>query len=156
MTKKILLYVLLGVVVGALGTATLLAGSSANLGVGTVHNTQETFDEGIAVDGTEVISGTGQLTIHGGTQIDKFLCGTATWNPGSVSSTTAETTSVTISGLALNDSVVASFGASLQGLALNAYASTTDTAIVTLFDPDNTGAGVDLATSTVEVCSLQY
>lgn len=28
---------------------------------GLVHNIQETFDEGIAVDGTEVISGTGQI-----------------------------------------------------------------------------------------------
>lgn len=44
------------------------APSSEVLG-GLIHNVQESFDSGIAVDGTEVISGTGALTISSGASI---------------------------------------------------------------------------------------
>jgi hypothetical protein len=49
----------------ALGEAALSEdGQDVVLG-GSIHNIQESFDEGIAVDGTEVISGTGGFTISG-------------------------------------------------------------------------------------------
>lgn len=76
---------------------------------GRVHNTQESFDEGIAVDGTEVISGSGALIpasvkiSSSGTTIDKHVRTTFTVNPDSIAASSATTSAVVLTGAGAND-----------------------------------------------------
>jgi len=65
---------------------------------GLIHNVQESFDEGIAVDGTEIISGTGALTITAETNIDTLVQG------GDVTVVTAGTTTITAANMC--DSII--------------------------------------------------
>lgn len=60
---------------------------------GLVHNIQETFDEGIAVDGTEVISGTGDIT----TTDDLIVTDDATVSGGNLTVTTSNSATSTAS-----------------------------------------------------------
>lgn len=59
MSKKILIGLIVVVVLVAATLA--LRGNDSSLGAGSVHNTTETFDEGIAVDGTTIIDGSGNF-----------------------------------------------------------------------------------------------
>lgn len=74
----------------------------ATLG-GLIHNIQESFDAGIAVDGTEVITGTGTLKLGSGTAIDKHVRTTATVNPNSIAAGQSTTTVVTLTGASSSD-----------------------------------------------------
>lgn len=60
---------------------------------GLIHNVQESFDEGIAVDGTEIISGTGALTIIAETNLDTLIQG------GDVTVLTNGTTTITAANM---------------------------------------------------------
>ena len=102
----------------AIGVFTLFGGSAPTPVVtqdtdsmigGRVHNTQETFDAGIAVNGTEVISatrgisattlaGTASLTVGNGTPLDKIVRTTVTVNPDSIARGGSTTTVVTVTG----------------------------------------------------------
>ncbi len=86
---------LIGLIIGVVGSG----GSQVQMG-GLIHNIQESFDEGIAVDGTEVISGTGgvsftsgafssTLDVTGETNVDNLIYGgdVTTLTPGDTTST---------------------------------------------------------------------
>jgi hypothetical protein len=77
------------------------------------------------------------------------LSGSATYDPPSIAASGTTTTTVTVTGLALGDAVVASFSLSLGGLMMTAYASSANTATVVLFNP--TGGAIDLASGTLTV-----
>lgn len=83
-------------------------------------------------------------------------CGTATWNPGSLASSSvdgvsATTTNVTVTGLALGDSCIGSLSSATSTAALfSCNVSAANTGTVTLI---NTGSvALDLATGTAKVC----
>jgi hypothetical protein len=111
----------------AIGVFTLFGGSAPAPVVtqdtdsmigGRVHNTQETFDAGIAVNGTEVISatrgisattlaGTASLTVGNGTPLDKIVRTTVTVNPDSLATGAGTSTNVTLTGAVVGDTCMA-------------------------------------------------
>jgi len=159
------------VAVVALGALVLLArqpavsGSEPSLLGGKVHNTQETFDAGIAVNGTEVISsaraisataisgttlaGTTSLTIGSGTAITKHLKTTATLNVNSLANGAVTTSAVTLTGAAASGSVfvtrTGSWAAASSTVNIFGVAGTD---AVTLYFQNNSSTAVDLSNST--------
>jgi len=106
----------------AIGVFTLFGGSAPAPVVtqdtdsmigGRVHNTQETFDAGIAVNGTEVISSAraikpATLTVgSGGTSLDKIVRTTVTVNPDSLATGAGTSTNVTLTGAVVGDTCMA-------------------------------------------------
>lgn len=109
---------------------------------GTEHYNQENFYGGYTVGSVNY------------TAISARNCATATWNPAAVGSTTVATLDLFVSGYAAGDILQASISTGTQGLAVIAVGTTTTTGTTTivLFDPDNTSAAVDIATTTAKVC----
>jgi hypothetical protein len=78
---------------------------------------------------------------------------TVTWNPPSVASGASTSTTVTLAGAAVGDTVVASFSIAVPaGLILSAAVTAADTVTVTL--ANLSGAAVDLASGAVKVQRL--
>lgn len=80
---------------------------------------------------------------------DIELAGSATYDPPSIAAAGTTTTTVTVTGAAVGDFAVASFGNALAGLMLGCEISSANTATVRLFNP--TGGAVDLASGTLSV-----
>jgi hypothetical protein len=96
---------------------------------GLIHNVQESFDEGIAVDGTEVISGTGgvsftsgafstTLTVTGESNVDTLVYG------GDITSIATDT-AYTLTAAQVCDSSVIEFLASTTGDCAVTFPATT-------------------------------
>lgn len=96
----------------------------------------------------------GSLVIGNGTVILKHLSGTATWNPASLADAAQTTTTVTVTGAAVGDTVAVGFSQDLQGLQLSGYVSATNTVTVVL--RNGTGAAVDLASGTLRADVWQH
>lgn len=78
------------------------------------------------------------------------LFGSATFNPANLADGAGETTTVTVTGAALGDFVVAvSFSLDLQGITLTAYVSAANTVAVRF--QNESGGAVDLASGTLRV-----
>lgn len=78
---------------------------------------------------------------------------TATYDPPSLATMTAATTTVTVTGAALGDFVVASFSLDLQGIIIFAYVSAVNTVTVLFFNP--TAGTIDLASGTLKARVLR-
>lgn len=87
-------------------------GSVLNVGGPQIDNTNEVFKYGLRAGAaqTQVIDSSGNLVssykLGGGTQVTKFSCATATWNPGSVATSTitnATSTDVPLAGAVVGD-----------------------------------------------------
>jgi hypothetical protein len=76
-----------------------------------------------------------------------------TWDPTSVGSLAVVSTTVTVSGAALGDFVIASFSLDLAGLLLFVYVSATNTVTVSLFNP--TTVAIDLSSGALKVLVLK-
>lgn len=85
-------------------------------------------------------------------RIAEGLEASATWNPASVAVGASVTTTVAVTGAAMGDYVVASFGVDLSGLVLTGYVSVAGTVTVVLSNP--TAGAVDLGSSTLRVFVL--
>lgn len=143
--------VVMGVV--ALRTKTPVV-SNGPLG-GLVHNTQETFDAGIAVNGTEVISSSRgvapvTLTIGSGTAIDKHLSTTASINASSVAGGAATSSNVTVTGAASGDVVVVGLSGDWGGTSstMKISGSVTASNTVTMYFVNSSSTALDLSGST--------
>lgn len=80
----------------------------------------------------------------------KVLTGSKTFDFPSVAAAAETTTTVTVTGAALGDFVVGvALGVSAGGLALSGYVSAANT--VTVVARNNTGAAIDLASTTLSV-----
>lgn len=75
--------------------------------------------------------------------------GSVVWDAPSILQAAQATQTVTVTGAALGDIVVASAGISLAGLVLSGFVSAANT--VTLVLSNQTGAAVDLASATYRV-----
>lgn len=75
--------------------------------------------------------------------------GSATYDPASLADGDGATTTVTLTGAALGDAVVASFDKDLQGILLTAWVSAADTVSVRF--QNETGGAIDLASGTLKV-----
>ena len=76
-----------------------------------------------------------------------------TWDPGSVAAGAKVSTTVTVSGAALGDFVLASFSLDIQELTMTASVSAANTVEVVL--ANLTGASVDLSSGTLAVIVLK-
>ena len=77
---------------------------------GLIHNIQESFDAGIAVQGTQIIDSSGNvttpsLTVNGGTAMTRRLKTTASVSPNTISNGGTTTTDVTLTGATVGDFV---------------------------------------------------
>lgn len=81
------------------------------------------------------------------------LTGSVTYDPASIADGTNVSTTVTVTGAVLGDTVIASFSNSLQGVILNAFVSGANT--VTCYFHNETGAAVDLASGTLKVVVMR-
>jgi hypothetical protein len=77
------------------------------------------------------------------------LSGSATFDPASLATNTGATTTVSVSGAAVGDFVLASFSADLQGITLSGYVSASNTVSVRF--QNGTAGTIDLASGTVRV-----
>lgn len=99
-----------------------------------------------------------------GSSLDAIECDTATWNPGSVSSSTAPASLAIANGTgaALGDIGWASFDSATSSSQWNVQAKVTAAAsgsaeaTTTIYLEGISGAAVDLSTSTARVCTLQF
>lgn len=90
------------------------------------------------------------------TAMTHYNCATTTWNPSAAGSSTDVTIDLFVPGYVIGDSIVASLATNTQGLALTAVStsSLTGTTTAVLYDTDNTGALIDITTTTVKICDL--
>jgi hypothetical protein len=73
--------------------------------------------------------------------------GSATWDPASIADGDMESVNITVTGAALGDFVLVSLGTDTLDLTLTAQVTAANVVTATL--ANNTGAGVDLTSSTV-------
>jgi hypothetical protein len=168
--------------IGALVVAflvTLFAGyglhSSGLLGAagpGPTHYQAENFLQGLyaGVAGQFAVTNTGGVTASSltvgtsGTALSKYVCGTATWNPGSVASSGAAVTAPNNATSVVVESsgsfvvgkpmIVSLSSATGTGrYAFSAYAHQTGSSTAVLVNNDI--AAIDFATGTLSVCQLQ-
>jgi len=85
--------------------------------------------------------------------LDQMLCASATWNPGLILVNTLEAKEVTVTGAALGDYAMASFGSDVLDLALDAQVTAAD--IVTCNLLNNTGGSVNLPSATIYVMVIK-
>lgn len=101
------------------------------------------------------VYGTGvttNLTIGAGTYSFVYpteLDGSSTWNPGNLVDGAGETKSITVSGAALGDFVIASAPYDLQDITVTAYVQAVDT--VEIRAQNESGGAIDLASGTWKV-----
>lgn len=91
-----------------------------------------------------------ELIIGGGTNITKHLSAKVAWDPANVVNGAQTTTTVTVTGAALNDdvdTVVVGFNKDLQGMRLTGYVSAANTVTVVL--RNDTGGAINLASGYV-------
>lgn len=116
-------------------------------------------DGALTIAGTATLTGATTLTGasilgSGGTAISFYKCGTATWNPVSIGSTTTAlaSTSVTVGGAALGDVAIVSISNStsseLWRITAKVTAASTTQVMLTSLSAD----ALDLTTTTVKVC----
>lgn len=77
----------------------------------------------------------------------RFLVGTATFDPASLADGVGETTTVTVTGAALGDFALASFSLTTSGITITAWVSATDTVSVRL--QNESGGLLDIASGTL-------
>jgi hypothetical protein len=160
------------IIMGLLVVALLVLGSVHFSGGTLLGATGQTFYqkvsflEGLSFGTTRQgnLSREGYLTINSGTQIKEHGCGTATWNPAAVGSTTIATTSVTVAGSIVGDSVASVALSSVTGVTsteaihLTGAITAANTATVSLSAP-GIGAGKvspDFGSGTLRVCYQSY
>lgn len=85
--------------------------------------------------------------------VSGVLKGSATYDAGSIADGDEEIKAVTVTGAALGDFVVASFGVSVADLGVSVQITATDTVTISLLN--NTGGAIDLASTTVRVLVLK-
>jgi hypothetical protein len=102
-----------------------------------------------------VASATSVAIGSGGAAITGHLSATATWNPASVADDAMTSTTVTVTGAAVGDTVTVGFSQAVPAGALLAGAVTaTNTVTVTLFN--KTGGALDLASGTLRADAWQH
>lgn len=156
--KNILLFVavvVIGLAAGYAGAMKVVSEQAANLGA-TNYNRPISFDAGILVNNREVLNSSGDLIIgSGGTEINKYLCGTnTTFNPAAITSSTDSyaTTSVTVSGAAIGDVVLVTLATSTSADLWTVTGKVTTAGQVNVI---LTSAGaLNLATTTVKACVI--
>lgn len=114
----------------------------------------------VSTSTAQTVGTDGTLTIGpSGTAITKYLCGTATWDPAAIgTSTTAVSVDIAVPGATYGDIVLASLGnpaATTTPLLWSVSGSITGTATatVTLYNFSTTTA-INLATSTAKACVI--
>ena len=97
----------------------------------------------------------GSLSIGGGATITKHLSAATTWDPVSISNNTSTSTTVTVTGAHIGDTVTVGFSAAVPADALLVGSVTaTNTVTVTLFN--NTGSALDLVSGTLRADVWQH
>lgn len=107
----------------------------------------------LATGALQLQSGYG-LEIGAGTKIAKHLSATKTWDPSNVAAAAQTTTTVTVTGAAVGDTVALGFSNDLQALMLTGYVSAANTVTVVLYN--GTAAPVDLASGTLRADVWQH
>jgi len=103
-------------------------------------------NRGVVYRGGSTIAGSsGDQVVDG--LIVPSQTGSATYDPPSIAAGGQATTTVTITGVVLGDTVTASFSNSLGGLTLSAYVSSANTVTCVFFNP--TAGAIDLASGTL-------
>jgi hypothetical protein len=90
----------------------------------------------------------------GGTQIKKHLSATASWDPPSVVNGASTTTTITVTGAALGDTVAVGFTSLVTGWTITGLVTATNTVEVRI--TNNTGGTVDLASGTLRADVWQH
>ena len=166
--KQLLIGVAIGVVL-ALGAGFLVSRMSmgasnlgAVVGVGEVQTNTFWFYNGLYAGATQQfsVSSAGAVTAAGGvtvgssgTKVSAFACYTATWNPGTVTSSTYASTTLSTPGVALGDIEYASIATSTQNLTLEANVLSAGSSTAILSVP-STGVSSAVATTTVKICYI--
>ena len=112
-----------------------------------------TTSAGTASAGTD-----GTFSVGGGTEIDLYNCATATWNPGSIATSTlaaATSTDIALSGAVLGDVCIASLtSATTTAAQLTCAVTATGTSTIQLVNISETA--VDYATGTARTCIVSH
>ena len=161
MTDKILSYSSFGIAVLTLVLVGMLVFSPTSQKFGAEGDTNftnlvlsgdATIGDALTVTGAAIFSGT--VALNGETTLGN--CGTLTWNPGSIASSSidgisATSTDVAVAGAALGDVCIASLDSATSTSAIfSCNISATATGTITML---NTGtAALDVVTGTAKIC----
>lgn len=97
---------------------------------------------------SRIQSGATDIT-HGNVVLGKVYKATATYDPPSLATATQQSTTVTLTGATVGETVTVSFDKPLQGTRM--WAEVTSTNTVTVYHRNDTGVAVDLASGTLTV-----
>ncbi len=89
------------------------------------------------------------ITIAGGSPLAGYLSATTTWNPGAVNTGTQTSKTITVTGAAVGDLVIAGFNQDLQSTQMTAYVSSANTVTVVL--SNETGGDITFTSGTLKV-----
>ena len=146
--------------------ARLVGNQSADNALGAVLGITRYPNSGIAARylkvsttaGTASAGTDGTFSIGGGTEIDLYKCATATWNPGSIATSTlaaATSTDIALSGAVLGDLCIGSLNSATTTAAQVTCAVTaTGTTTIQLVNLSETA--VDYATGTARTCIVSH
>jgi hypothetical protein len=95
-----------------------------------------------------------KLNINGGADILGHLSVSSPYDPPSIAAGAQNSLDMTVTGVALGDTVVASFDKDLQGIRLNAGVKSTNT--VTVIFRNDTGGAIDLASGNLRVDAWKH
>lgn len=141
--------ILVGLILGY-----LLFHSTGLLGSSTGYNSLA-LTPSASLGDSDAISNS-SLTIGGGTAITAYKCATATFNPGSLATSTitnATTTDIALTGAVTGDTCSASLdSATSSAIAVACNITGNATATLRVSNLGTTNAAIDIATGTAKVC----
>lgn len=150
----------------AIGSASQTFGV-APTGAGITNFTKLDALQGYFVNGVAVLNASGTFTsINGinttgtvtigtsGTAINKYLCATKSFAPGTLNYVTGASTTVSVSGVVAGDELIASFDSTTSTNAWHVFANVTGNGTTTAVFESIASTSVTLTTSTVKVCMI--
>ena len=122
------------------------SGYKFNADIATYNSTNNTIANNFIT--SEVQNGTTDI-VHNNVVLGKVYKATATYDPPSLATAAQQSTTVTLTGATVGETVAVSFDKPLQGTRM--WAEVTSTNTVTVYHRNDTGAAVDLASGTLTV-----
>lgn len=122
------------------------SGYNFNADIATYNSTNNTIANNFI--SSRIQNGTTD-TVYGNVTLGKVYKATATYDPPSLATATQQSTTVTLTGATIGETVTVSFDKPLQGTRM--WAEVTSTNTVTVYHRNDTGVAVDLASGTLTV-----
>jgi hypothetical protein len=132
-----------------LGTDPAQGKSTVKAYMQTEHDTngEHTFKNVYCFESVDIAANSSAIVVPA-KGVDRYITGSATWDPSSIANGAEEAKEITVTGAALGEMVFVSFSIDTTDLALTAQVTATNTVTALLYN--NTGGAIDLGSGTVK------